>query len=169
MKANIKKTPAASRTPGRKLQLMMGTRHDPYQMRRRPTSPSVCPVCKLVYLKGRWQAGSAPAGAHSEICPACHRMRDKFPAGYLTIEGPWAYEYRKEVLRTARNFAERMQAEHPLQRIMAIVDSADGLLATTTDAHLARDIAQALHKAYKGELEFHYNKEENLLRATWTR
>jgi hypothetical protein len=68
-----------------------------------------------------------------------------------------------------RHHETKEKAEHPLQRIMAIVDSADGIVVTTTDTHLARDIAQALHHAYKGELEFHYNKEENLLRATWSR
>jgi hypothetical protein len=167
MKANTKKAPAASRTPGRRLQLMMGTRHDPYQTRRKPTSPSVCPVCKLVFQKGRWQVGPAPAGAHSEICPACHRMRDKFPAGYLTIEGPWAYEYRKEVLRTARNFAERMQAEHPLQRIMAIEESGDKVVITTTDIHLAQGIGRALHHAYHGNLVYSFSESEYQLRVTW--
>jgi NMD protein affecting ribosome stability and mRNA decay len=52
---------------------------------------------------------------------------------------------------------------------MAVVDGADGVMVTTTDAHLARDLAQALQHAYEGELEFHYNKEDNLLRATWIR
>jgi hypothetical protein len=40
---------------------------------------------------------------------------------------------------------------------------------TTTDIHLARGIGDALHSAYKGELEYHYNKEENLLRVEWRR
>jgi hypothetical protein len=52
---------------------------------------------------------------------------------------------------------------------MAIEDTDDGVLVTTTDTHLARNIAEALQSAYKGELDFHYNKEENLLRATWSR
>ena len=40
---------------------------------------------------------------------------------------------------------------------------------TTTDTHLARDIAEALHNAYKGDLDYHYNKADNLLRASWSR
>jgi hypothetical protein len=68
-----------------------------------------------------------------------------------------------------RNREAAEKAEHPLQRIMAVEDSADGVLVTTTDTHLARGIGEAVHAAFKGELEFKYNKEENLLRVQWTR
>lgn len=37
------------------------------------------------------------------------------------------------------------------------------------DEHLARNIGEAVHSAYRGELEYHYNKEENLLRVHWAR
>jgi hypothetical protein len=40
---------------------------------------------------------------------------------------------------------------------------------TTTGTHLAREIAERVQHAYKGELEFSYNKEDNLLRAAWRR
>jgi hypothetical protein len=52
---------------------------------------------------------------------------------------------------------------------MTIEDAEDGVLVTTTDTHLARSIAEAVQAAYKGELDFRYNKEDNLLRATWSR
>jgi hypothetical protein len=39
---------------------------------------------------------------------------------------------------------------------------------TTTDIHLARGMGEALHHAYQGELEYHYNPEQNLLRVIWT-
>ena len=45
----------------------------------------------------------------------------------------------------------------------------DGLEVTTTDSHLARGIAEALHGAYKGELKLRYSRDENLLRASWKR
>jgi hypothetical protein len=44
---------------------------------------------------------------------------------------------------------------------MAIEKTKDGTLVTTTDIHLARGIGDALHHAYRGELEFHYNPEQN--------
>jgi len=50
---------------------------------------------------------------------------------------------------------------------MAVDEQDDSVLVTTTDIHLARGIGEALHHAYQGELEFHYNPEENLLRVHW--
>ena len=63
----------------------------------------------------------------------------------------------------------RERAEHPLNRIMAVEEKDGAALVTTTDIHLARDIGEALHHAYKGDLEFHYNPQEYLLRVSWTR
>lgn len=52
---------------------------------------------------------------------------------------------------------------------MAIEAAEEGLGVTTTGTHLAREIAERVHRAYKGDLEFSYNREDNLLRATWRR
>jgi hypothetical protein len=52
---------------------------------------------------------------------------------------------------------------------MAIEDTAEGVLVTTTDTHLTRNLGEALHSAYKGDLEYHYNRGENLLRVSWRR
>lgn len=44
----------------------------------------------------------------------------------------------------------------------------DGELITTTDIDLARALGEAIHHAYQGKLEFHYNEEEDLLSVSWT-
>lgn len=143
--------------------------HDSYKAGHKLREPTRCPDCGAVFQNGRWIWGTAPAAAHEERCPACHRIHDKFPAGFVALRGGFLGEHRDEILRLLRNHESKERAEHPLQRIMAIVDDAKGAMVTTTDIHLARDLAQALQRAYKGELELHYNKQENLLRATWTR
>ncbi len=143
--------------------------HDSYKSKRKLQEPTRCPECHAVYHSGRWQWGMASAGAHEEICPACHRIRDHFPAGYVTLSGEFMAEHRDEVLSLARHREQHEKAEHPLERIMGIEDVREGVLITTTDTHLARDIGEAVHSAYKGRLEYHYNKEENLLRVSWSR
>mgnify|MGYP000462472041 CR=1 FL=1 len=40
---------------------------------------------------------------------------------------------------------------------------------TTTDIHLAHELAQALHHAYHGDLKLHYTDKQVLLRAHWQR
>src|SRR3972149_4034186 len=146
-------------------QLFQELVHDSYKAGRKVREPTRCPDCGAVFQNGRWIWGTAPAAAHQERCPACHRIHDKFPAGFVALKGAFLAEHRDEILHLIRNHEAKEKAEHPLQRITAIVDSADGVMVTTTDIHLARDLAQALHRAYKGELELHYNREDNLLRA----
>ena len=152
-----------------KEQLLQELVHDSYKAGQKLREPTRCPDCGAVFQNGRWMWGTAPADAHEERCPACHRIHDRFPAGFVTLKGEFLREHRNDILHLMKNHEAKEKAEHPLQRIIAIEDSADGVTVTTTDTHLARDIAQALHNAYRGELDFHYNKEDNLLRATWTR
>jgi len=150
-------------------QLFQELVHDSYKAGHKLHEPTCCPDCGAVFQNGRWVWTAAPAAAHEARCPACHRIHDKFPAGFVTLKGAFLQAHREEILHLMRNHEAKEKAEHPLQRIMAIVEGDDGVTVTTTDTHLARDLAQSLHHAYKGELEFHYNKEDNLLRASWTR
>jgi hypothetical protein len=39
----------------------------------------------------------------------------------------------------------------------------------TTDVHLARGIGEALHHAYQGDLDYHYEDKEDLVRVHWKR
>ena len=150
-------------------QLLQELVHDSYKSKRKLGEPTRCPVCSAVYRRGRWSWGAAPAGAHEERCPACERIHDRFPAGYVMLGGAFFESHRDEILQRVRRCEEAEKAEHPLQRIMAIESDTAGSTVTTTDTHLARRIGDALHDAYKGTLEYHYNKEENLLRVTWSR
>jgi hypothetical protein len=144
--------------------------HDPYHSKKKLTEPTVCPECGAIYRGGRWQWGEAPAGAHKEICPACHRFKDHCPAGFLTLSGDFLAGHKDEILHIIRNVEQREKAEHALKRLMAMEDQADGsVLATFTDPQLARAAGEAVHSAYQGDLDFTYQENEFLLRVAWSR
>lgn len=143
--------------------------HDSYKARGKLREPTVCPRCGAVFHKGRWQWLPRPEGAHSEMCPACHRVQDRFPAGYVEIQGDFVSQRREEVVNLVRHVEDKAKSEHPLQRIMDIVEQDRGLMVTTTDIHLAHGIGEALRHAYRGKLQSHYNPEEKLLRVHWAR
>lgn len=143
--------------------------HDTYKIRAKLPEPTVCPKCGAVFHKGRWTWMTPVVQAHEEMCPACHRIEDKYPAGFLTMEGRFLEEHKEEILNLVRHQEELEKGEHPLHRIIAITEQREGMLVTTTDMHLPRRIGEALQRAYAGELDFHYVEEGNLLRVRWKR
>ncbi len=142
---------------------------DAYRATSKPPEPTMCPKCKASFQNGRWTWEAAPKDSYEMICPACHRINDRFPAGYVTIKGEFFTEHRDEIVHLITNHEKKEKAARPLQRIMAIEEVRDGAEVTTTDSHLARGIAEALHDAYKGDLKLRYSRDENLLRASWKR
>jgi len=85
------------------------------------------------------------------------------------LKGSFFQSHRDEVMHLIRNHEKHEKQEHPLKRIMDVEENEGESLITTTDIHLARGIGEALHHAYQGTLEFHYNPEQNLLRVNWAR
>ena len=150
-------------------QLLQEVVHDSYKSKGKLHEPTRCPDCGAVFSEGRWHWASAPQGAHEARCPACHRIHDAYPAGHVRLSGEFFDAHREEVLARVRNVEQAEKKDHPLERIMEIAANGVGVIVTTTGTHLARRIAEAVHDAYKGELEFHYNRDENLLHAAWKR
>lgn len=144
-------------------------RHDPYLARHKVAEPAVCKDCGAVFHRGRWQWAVAPAGAQPVLCPACHRVRDRLPAGRLTLEGGFIAGHRAELLAIIRNQEKREKGEHPLHRIMALEDAADRIVVTTTDVHLPRQIGEALKGAHQGELDIRFGADEYSVQVDWKR
>lgn len=154
---------------GRQDRLLHEWVHDPYKSKHKLPEPTVCPDCGALFHQGRWQWGESPAEAHEEPCPACHRVRDEVPAGFLTLKGEFLATHQEEIMNLVHNVEEKAKKEHPIERIMATEELEDGLLITFTDAHLTRGVGEAIHHAFKGELDFHYTDEDATLRVNWKR
>lgn len=165
MKAQSK--PVARKVP--KDHRVQGPTDDAYRSRGKLPDPTVCPTCGAVYHEGRWTWAERPAEAHQDTCPACHRTHDRYPAGFVTVSGPFLGTHHDEILNVARNEEKTAKAEHPLRRIMAIEEHPDRLVITTTDTHLPRRIGEALSHAYHGTLDLKYADEDQLIRVNWTR
>ena len=169
MHAMTRKAIAPGRQPTYRSKLFPEHVHDAYKSSTKLPTPTVCPGCGAVFADGRWQWLPLPETACRQMCPACHRIHDHFPAGYVKLEGEFLAKHRDELIELVRNVEKREKSEHPLQRIMGVADENGGLLVTTTDIHLAHGIGEALHHAYKGVLDSHYSPEEKLLRVRWSR
>ena len=143
--------------------------HDTYKASHKIPEPAVCPDCNAVFHNGRWDWAERPDGAHETRCPACARIHDRYPAGYINLRGGFLHGHRAEIVNLVRNIETREKMEHPLKRIMDVEDEDGGILITTTDIHLAKSIGDAIYHAYEGELEYKFTDESNILHVAWER
>jgi len=150
-------------------QLLQEKVHDAYKAKRKPRGVSRCPDCGAVYRRGRWVWALAPGHAAPLRCPACHRIREHLPAGYVSLSGSFFAAHREEILARVRQCEADEKAEHPLQRIIKIEEDERGSTVTTTDPHLARRVGEALRAAFKGEITYRYGRDQQLLRVRWSR
>ena len=149
--------------------LIKEKRHDAYGTKGKWPEPTVCRECGARFVGGRWTWEAGSGGAHETVCPACRRIADNFPAGYLKIKGPFFDGHAEEIRNLIRNTEGLEKVRHALERIIAIADQDGGLLVTTTGIHVARRIGEALERAYQGTLSFRYAEGAKRIRIYWER
>lgn len=154
---------------GRKDRLIKEKRHDVYQEQSKWPGPTRCSRCGALFVNGRWTWQEAPPKTHETVCPACRRIAERYPAGFVEISGLFFVEHRDEILNLVNNVEKQEKREHPLERIISMTPIGDHLLITSTGHHLARRIGEALARAYKGQLYFQYADGEDSIRVRWQR
>ena len=121
----------------------------------------------VVQFGGKWRWGAPPlADVRGGLCPACERVRDHYPAGTLTIPASLVGD-REELLGLIGNIERRESAEHPLERVIRIEESAESTSVTTTGIHLARCLASKLSRRFGRKAKLRYPEEQHLLFAEW--
>ena len=154
---------------GRKDRLIKERRHDPYRERGKWPEPTCCSQCGAVFANGRWTWQMVEGQPHETSCPACRRIADNYPAGYVGLKGAFFEEHHEEISNLVLNEEGREKSERPLERIIMVKDHSDHTLVTTTGVHVARRIGEALARAYGGELSFQYADGERSIRVFWQR
>lgn len=161
----------SSHGPGRRIAGRAQDDHriDPYHSSNRPVEGSVCAECGAAFHAGRWHWGVGLTDIHEALCPACRRVHDDYPAGVVELAGGFVLHHKDEILGLARHHEVAEKAEHPLNRIMAVTDTAGGHQIKTTDIGLPRRIGEALRWACDGELDVAYDEEVYFARVRWER
>jgi NMD protein affecting ribosome stability and mRNA decay len=127
----------------------------------------VCGDCGLVQHQGRWYRGAPPlAELESGLCPACQRIRERYPAGTIRLH-PGFRAHRVEIEHLVRNLEEAEKAEHPLERLMEVKESDGELVITTTGIHLARQIAHKIARRFHQKARLRYADHEDLVHVDW--
>jgi hypothetical protein len=131
--------------------------------------PVVCPECGAAYRDGRWCWGEPAPDSSRLKCPACRRIEANIPAGEVLLSGDFVMQHRAEVIALARAHAARIGRDHPMQRIIEVIEDDAVVAITTTDGRLARGIGIALQESCKGDLDLVFEQNANFLRAAWHR
>ena len=144
-------------------------RHDTYKQLGKWPESTVCKECGSLFQNGRWSWNKSIKGDSKVVCPACQRIADNCPAGYIEIKGDFFKGRREELLNLIRSEEQLEREEHPMERIISIIDENDHSLVTTTGVHIAQRIGKALSRACHGDLSIRYGDDEKIIRVYWGR
>ena len=158
-------------SPTRRDRLLKQPRSDVYRSDRKLSDPTLCKVCGAVFTAGRWQwLDALPEAADETRCPACQRIHDRLPAGFLTLSGEFFETHREEIMHLVHHHVERQRLQHPLQRIIETrALEAGGIEISFTEYHLPKGVGEAVRHAYQGELQITFAEAEGQERVSWQR
>jgi NMD protein affecting ribosome stability and mRNA decay len=159
---------------------------DPYSMKQAPKGLLECPECRAVFYRKRWSFPEIPSsptrkstGAGPKkptkhvlvpqifVCPACRKLRDGYPEGFLKIHWPNWEAHKPEVLGLIHNEEHQAVRKNPLERIMTIRTRPDGADIETTTEHFAQRLGKHLDRAFKGSIEYRWSHKDKCVRVVW--
>lgn len=149
---------------------------DPYQPRLDPGEVAACTECQAVYQRRHWffdhdayvRETMQPA-TRMVLCPACQKIRDRYAEGQVTLRASsFLAEHKEEIVRLIHNEEERAKGFNPLERLVELTDSEEGIVVTTTNEKLAQRIGRSLKSAYHGQTTYQWS-DPKFLSVEWSR
>jgi NMD protein affecting ribosome stability and mRNA decay len=149
---------------------------DPYLPRGGSRELVRCRTCRAIYHHKRWYLeGDAfsskvrKSPVRLTVCPACRKIRDRFPGGIITLQGGFLKAHKDQILHLVRNQETRAKGINPLERIISIKDRRDRVEIQTTNERLAQRIGREIQRAYKGDAAYHWSRDDKFVRVDWHR
>lgn len=151
----------------------MDTTQDPYIQKFSNAESAICRGCHATYQNKRWSIGydakNGSKGAKIILCPACRKIKDDFPGGIVKLRGAFLQEHETEIMNMIRNEEHRAMGFNPLERIIQVLKTREGIEVKTTNEKLAQRITRRLERAYQGKTAYKWSNGTKLLRTEWMR
>ena len=120
--------------------------HDPYRGNRKVRTPRRCPQCGATYLRGRWRwQGLTPPATATLVCPACHRVNDRYPAGEVIVSGSFAVALPR---RMGHALEDGVACSKPITTSRVATPESPGNV-TTDDVGIAQHVRHDTAGAYE--------------------
>ena len=150
---------------------------DPYLPRVNPGETGICTDCHAIFRRRHWyfdedefEKLSVQAQTHRLVCPACHKIRDKYFEGEITLSpSSFLNEHKEEIMNLIRNEEDRAKGMNPLGRIISIAEEDGKVVVLTTNEKLSQRIGRELKKAYQGKTHYGWSEDTKCLRIVWKR
>jgi NMD protein affecting ribosome stability and mRNA decay len=156
----------SSKPLGRRDRLIKEKRHDAYQEKQKLPDPTLCTECGALFSGGRWAWKGTEDTAQETVCPACRRIAERNPSGFVNIRGGFYREHADEVENLINNTEKAETLQHPMERLIEVVHDDQCIAVTTTGIHLARRIGDAVSHAYGGDYAIEYLDDEKRVRIS---
>ena len=153
----------------RKDRLIQEKRKDVYLDTSTLPAESICTNCGAIFSNGRWLWKETSNTTKKTVCPACKRIIDNYPAGYIELKGRFFGDHKNEISNLIMNTEKIEKKDRPLERIMSMKFNNSHAVLTTTGIHIARRIGEALARSYQGNFSFQYGEGEKSIRVYWER
>jgi NMD protein affecting ribosome stability and mRNA decay len=149
---------------------------DPYQPRLGRGEVAACTECHAVYQRRHWffdrdtyVRETMQPTTRMVICPACQKIRDRYAEGHVTLlASPFLAAHEEEILHLIHNEEEQAKGINPLERIVEITESEEGIVVTTTTEKLAQRIGRTLKSTYQGHTTYQWSAP-GFLSVAWHR
>lgn len=145
------------------------------------TAVASCPRCYALFYDKHWHTWSnasvtlpARTKVREEMCGACKTLGPGYGnsafgyEGEVILSGLNDQAFKKDILRTVKNVAERARERNPESQIIKIEDNGRTARITTTKNQLAVAIGKEVDSAHKGgELTIRFSDDNKLARIFW--
>jgi len=149
----------------------VGLERDTYLPKLTPKGVIQCTGCGIFYHRRHWQL-EAPTGfnysvhPHPIYCPACRKIKQRYPSGELSLRGVETAE-RQEIVRILRNEEEQARTKNPLEVIMGLQETDGHWKVETTTEKLAQRLGRSIKKARGGKLVYKWGHNNKFVRVVW--
>ncbi|OGB87337.1 hypothetical protein A3H38_00690 [candidate division WOR-1 bacterium RIFCSPLOWO2_02_FULL_46_20] len=111
-----------------------------------------------------------PQGAAGNRHYEGFRSPDKIEeGGVVNLSGAFLLDHEEEIINLVKHEGKLATERNPKAKVSKIAKANGGLLVETTDHNLALRIGKALYRAYKGDHQYKFLKDEKFVRVDWKR
>lgn len=124
-------------------------------MKKTESGLVICEKCDAVYYKKSWHHNLRHHKDLKEnlpvkfsLCPACEMIKNRQFEGEIIIKNI-PIKIKNDLIDLAKTFSKRAFERDPMDRLIAVKETKEGIIITTTENQLAVKLAKKIKETFK--------------------